>query len=255
MSGKKKQLFRSWFCRIEHEVMLPFIMVGILVVCAFCAISVCNGYTEKLKDRKEYARTAIRSMEADIYYLHGKLSEEEIRQKYKFYHDPAVRILAADGTIITGDEEIPDGNMELLYADSGNSLGWRLEYWMDKKSFENAILEEQNYVIVGAVASLLIIVQVSVFLAWSLTKPIRSMGAACKKLDENKDGFREYSFPETARKDEIGQLARTFENLLKTLIITQKWSIRAGCHRRWPTRSKIRWPGSVPGSRSWADGR
>ena len=52
MSGKKKQLFRSWFCRIEHEVMLPFIMVGILVICAFCAISVCYGYTEKLKDRK-----------------------------------------------------------------------------------------------------------------------------------------------------------------------------------------------------------
>ena len=217
MSGKKKQLFRSWFCRIEHEIMLPFVTVGILVVCAFCAISVYNGYTEKLKDRKEYARTTIRGMEADIYYLQGKLSENEIRQKYNFYYDPAVRIMAADGTVITGDEEIPDGNMELLYADSGNSLGWRLEYWMDKKSFENAILEEQNYVIVGAVASLLIIVQVSVFLAWSLTKPIRSMGAACKKLDENKDGFREYSFPETARKDEIGQLARTFENLLKNL--------------------------------------
>ena len=185
MSGKKKQLFRSWFCRIEHEIMLPFVTVGILVVCAFCAISVYNGYTEKLKDRKEYARTTIRGMEADIYYLQGKLSEDEIRQKYNFYHDPAVRIMAADGTVITGDEEIPDGNMELLYADSGNFLGWRLEYWMDKKSFENAILEEQNYVIVGAVASLLVIVQVSVFLAWSLTKPIRSMGAACKKLDEN----------------------------------------------------------------------
>ena len=36
MSGKKKQLFlRSWFCRIEHEIMLPFVTVGILVVCAF----------------------------------------------------------------------------------------------------------------------------------------------------------------------------------------------------------------------------
>lgn len=32
MSGKKKQLFRSWFCRIEHEIMLPFVTVGILVV-------------------------------------------------------------------------------------------------------------------------------------------------------------------------------------------------------------------------------
>ena len=82
MSGKKKQLFRSWFCRIEHEIMLPFVTVGILVVCAFCAISVYNGYTEKLKDRKEYAKTTIRGMEADIYYLQGKLSEEEIRQKY-----------------------------------------------------------------------------------------------------------------------------------------------------------------------------
>ena len=91
MSGKKKQLFRSWFCRIEHEIMLPFVTVGILVVCAFCAISVYNGYTEKLKDRKEYAKTTIRGMEADIYYLQGKLSEDEIRQKYKFYHDPAVR--------------------------------------------------------------------------------------------------------------------------------------------------------------------
>ena len=50
MSGKKKQLFRSWFCRIEHEIMLPFVTVGILVVCAFCAISVYNGYTEKLED-------------------------------------------------------------------------------------------------------------------------------------------------------------------------------------------------------------
>ena len=133
MSGKKKQLFRSWFCRIEHEIMLPFVTVGILVVCAFCAISVYNGYTEKLKDRREYARTTIRGMEADIYYLQGKLREDESRQKYNFYHDPAVRIMADDGTVITGDEEIPDGNMELLYADSENSLGWRLEYWMDKK--------------------------------------------------------------------------------------------------------------------------
>ena len=60
MRRKEKQLFRSWFCRIEHEIMLPFVTVGILVVCAFCAISVYNGYTEKLKDRKEYARTTIR---------------------------------------------------------------------------------------------------------------------------------------------------------------------------------------------------
>ena len=86
MSGKKKQLFRSWFCRIEHEIMLPFVTVGILVVCAFCAISVYNGYTEKLKDRKEYARTTIRGMEADIYYLQGKLSEDgtPVRGQWKF---------------------------------------------------------------------------------------------------------------------------------------------------------------------------
>ena len=217
MSGKKKHWFESWFCKIEHEVMLPFITVGILVICAFCTISVYNGYTEKIRGRKEYARAAIRGIDADIYYLQGKLSTEELKQKYNFYHDPSVRILSANGRIIAGTEETPDENMELLYSDSENPLNWRLEYWMDKTAFANEILEEQNYVIVGAVASLLIIVQVSVFLAWSLTKPIRSMSAACKKIDEDKNGFREYSFRESGRKDEIGQLARTFESLLKNL--------------------------------------
>ena len=77
--------------------MLPFVTVGILVVCAFCAISCIMDTQKSLRTEKSNARTTIRGMEADIYYLQGKLSEEEIRQKYKFYHDPAVRIMAADG--------------------------------------------------------------------------------------------------------------------------------------------------------------
>ena len=35
MSGKKKQLFRSWFCRIEHEIILPFVTEGNMMDCAY----------------------------------------------------------------------------------------------------------------------------------------------------------------------------------------------------------------------------
>ena len=105
MSGKKKQLFRSWFCRIEHEIMLPFVTVGILVVCAFCAISVYNGYTEKFKDRKEYARTTIRGMALGIGALGAESRPERINLRNCLCEAFAVE-LSGNGEICGFAEEI-----------------------------------------------------------------------------------------------------------------------------------------------------
>ena len=140
-----------------------------------------------------------------------------MEEKYRLYNDSAVRILAGDGRVITGDETLLEGTQVILAEEEENPYGWKLQYVLDKGEFQNELLEEQRYVIVGAVASLLIIVQVSVFLAWSLTKPIRSMSAACREIDKNRKDYRDYRFEEVQRRDEIGQLARTFETLLRNL--------------------------------------
>ena len=35
----------NWFLQIENEVMVPFVLVGILVIGSFSMISYYNGYT------------------------------------------------------------------------------------------------------------------------------------------------------------------------------------------------------------------
>lgn len=217
MIRKWTERFKEWFFKIENEIMLPFIMVGILVIGAFSVISVYNGYTMKMEARKEYAKILFRNINRDLNYMDGKMDEDGLEEKYRFFNDDALRITAKDGHLISGDETVSGNDKVILMEDEENPLGWKLQYVLDKAQFKSDILEEQNYVIVGAVACLLIIVQVSVFLAWNLTKSIRSMSAACREIDKNRKDYREYRFGEVKRRDEIGQLARTFETLLKNL--------------------------------------
>ncbi|MFR3284367.1 MAG: hypothetical protein ACLTR6_08470 [Clostridium fessum] len=72
------------------------------------------------------------------------------------------------------------------------------------------------------------------------------MSHTCKEIEENKGSYQKYRFEAVSRHDEIGQLAVTFEGLLKTWIITRKWNIPAGWQRRWRMRSRTRSRASAP---------
>ena len=209
--------FKEWFFKIENEIMLPFIAVGILVIGAFAVISAYNGYTMQMEEQKSRAQITFQNVNMDLLYMKERLTKAELEEKYSRYGDPSLRITAADGRVIAGEKVLSDNQQVIHVENGGNFLDWKLEYILDKEQFFNELLEEQMYVIVGAVACLLIIVQVSVFLAWSLTRPIRSMSAACREIDENRKDYRKYRFTEVERRDEIGQLARTLETLLKNL--------------------------------------
>ena len=96
---------------------------------------------------------------------------------------------------------------------------------MNERIFGERILEQQSYLVVGAIASLILICQASIFISHSITRPIRRMSHTCKEIEENKGSYQKYRFEAVSRHDEIGQLAVTFEGLLKTWIITRKWNI------------------------------
>lgn len=214
---KWKAMFAGWLFRIEHEVMLPFIAVGIAVTGAFGAISCYSGYTIQMEEQKTRARLAFQNIRVDFNYLSGRITEEELEEKYGYYQDPAVRITTEDGRVLTGPETVTE-DMRILRSETvGEGELWRLEYILDMDQFFEGLLREQKLVIVGAVASLLVIVEVSVFLAWYLTKPIRNMSATCREIEQNRKDFRKYRFDAVRRKDEIGQLARTFETLLRNM--------------------------------------
>ncbi len=68
--------------------------------------------------------------------------------------------------------------------------------------------------VVGAIAALLIIIQASIFISENITRPVRSMSRTCRAINANKGSYRSYHFDTVKRRDELGELAVTFERLL-----------------------------------------
>ena len=211
-----KKKLEKWFFQIENEVMVPFLIVGIVVICGFGVISYYNGYRIQRRGQREMANALFNEIDRDINYLNGRLTEEEMREKYKFYGSGNIRITDEKGRPVNSYGEQEEKQV-LLAQEGANALGWKLEFMTDEKAFAEEILENQNYVVVGAIASLMIIIQASIFIAHNITRPIRSMSKTCGEINDNKGSYRSYRFDSVERRDEIGQLAVTFERLLRNM--------------------------------------
>lgn len=207
----------KWFFQIENEILVPFLFVGIIVICGFGAISYYNGYTMQRDNQKAMALQMFDQINKDVNFLTGKISEDDLREKYRYYGRGYIRITDENGTVLTYDNSAASDREVFLTNETGNKLGWKLEFLIDGKTFGEEILEKQNYVVVGAIASLLIIIQASIFISHNITRPIRSMSSTCREINKNKGNYRNYRFESVKRKDEIGQLAVTFESLLRNM--------------------------------------
>lgn len=207
----------KWFFQIENEILVPFLFVGIVVICGFGIISYYNGYTMQRDNQKTLAVYMFEEINRDVEYLSGRLSEKELKAKYRYYGRGYVRITDKDGQVITYEDGSVQDKTVFLTNEGANKLGWKLEFLIDEKMFEEEILEKQNYVVIGAIASLLIIIQASIFISHNITRPIRSMSSTCREINKNKGNYRSYRFESVKRKDEIGQLAVTFESLLRNM--------------------------------------
>ena len=207
----------KWFFQIENEILVPFLFVGIVVICGFGVISYYNGYTMQRDNQKTLAVYMFEEINRDVEYLSGRLSEKELKDKYRYYGRGYVRITDKDGQVITYEDGSVQDKTVFLTNEGANKLGWKLEFLIDENLFEEEILEKQNYVVIGAIASLLIIIQASIFISHNITRPIRCMCSTCREINKNKGNYRSYRFESVKRKDEIGQLAVTFESLLRNM--------------------------------------
>ena len=91
----------NWFFQIENEVMIPFVLVGILVIGSFSVISYYNGYTMQKNSEMELADTLFEDVNRDLHFLEKRLPEEEIAEKYRNFERGRIRILDRDGEEIT----------------------------------------------------------------------------------------------------------------------------------------------------------
>ena len=68
----------NWFFQIENEVMIPFVLVGILVIGSFSVISYYNGYTMQKNSELELADTLFEDVNRDLHFLEKRLPEEAV---------------------------------------------------------------------------------------------------------------------------------------------------------------------------------
>ena len=127
----------NWFLQIENEVMVPFVLVGILVIGSFSMISYYNGYTMQKNSELELADTLFEDVNRDLNFLEKRLPEEEIAEKYRNFERGRIRILNRDGEEITVGSRWKNTSV-LAVSEGGNPFGWRLEYRMNERIFGNA---------------------------------------------------------------------------------------------------------------------
>lgn len=123
----------NWFFQIENEVMIPFVLVGILVIGSFSVISYYNGYTMQKNSELELADTLFEDVNRDLHFLEKRLPEEEIAEKYRNFERGRIRILDRDGEEITAGTRWENTSVlavskGTIHLAGGWSTGWMREY-------------------------------------------------------------------------------------------------------------------------------
>ena len=114
----------NWFFQIENEVMIPFVLVGILVIGSFSVISYYNGYTMQKNSELELADTLFEDVNRDLHFLEKRLPEEEIAEKYRNFERGRIRILDPVGKT----HRYWQSARGTIHLAGGWSTGWMREY-------------------------------------------------------------------------------------------------------------------------------
>jgi two-component system sensor histidine kinase YesM len=130
------------------------------------------------------------------------------------YHYPAFisfdSVLADYPRLITADELVIEGTVfdtdSFIVSQTSRVVGWRFIKIVDTKYITADTLKTQRIFTVVFIISIIIILIFSVFMSHTLTKPVKLLFDACKRIESG-----DLSFRVTVRaNDEMGQLGHTF---------------------------------------------
>ena len=200
---------------IENKILIPFVCISLATVMCFCAILYFTEYRMKLSAQRSEAETLLGYIQADLELEDYRQDPARLLEKYQaHYNGDSLYIYDRGGRLLLGSE---DGeNLEVLAQVTDESLGWTISYRMDRGEVRSAFIEEQKYMILAAVAMLVIIVQASVLIAHNISDPIRRLSEVCQSISGDPsrgDVEAEYR----NKGDEVGQLARSFQKMMEDI--------------------------------------
>lgn len=200
---------------IENKILIPFVCISLATVMCFCAILYFTEYRMKLSAQRSEAETLLGYIQADLELEDYRRDPTRLLEKYQaHYNGDSLYIYDRGGRLLLGSEDGED--LEVLAQVTDESLGWTISYRMDRGEVRSAFIEEQKYMILAAVAVLVIIVQASVLIAHNISDPIRRLSEVCQSISGDPsrgDVEAEYR----NKGDEVGQLARSFQKMMEDI--------------------------------------
>lgn len=200
---------------IENKILIPFVCISLATVMCFCAILYFTEYRMKLSAQRSEAETLLGYIQADLELEDYRQDPTRLLEKYQaHYNGDSLYIYDRDGRLLMGSEGGED--LEVLAQVTDESLGWTISYRMDRGEVRSAFIEEQKYMILAAVAMLVIIVQASVLIAHNISDHIRRLSEVCQSISgDPSQGDVEAEYRNKG--DEVGQLARSFQKMMEDI--------------------------------------
>ena len=205
----------KYFFTIENKILFPFVSITLIAITCLCVVFYQMEYSIKLETEAANAKALVGYINADIDAGGYWRQPDELLWKYeRSYEGVDLFLYDADGEPIFARRELSDDEI-VLQDSSENHLGWRILYSLSRSDLNNAFIEEQRYVILVAVAVLLVIVEASVLIAHHISGPIWELSQLCTRISRVPE--EDFASEHTRRRDEVGQLASAFQAMMERL--------------------------------------
>jgi len=221
---------------IENKILIPFMVLIAFSIAVLGLISYWNGYRLLLDNQRSEQNQTVREV---LYHLSGVDfdSRDEARGAVAYlsgYHRQGLYVFEGDLTLINHlpeDSEtiVPmvirahidpdakqgiyeDDALMITYANDAKS-GWTVAVAGEKKILAGELIDAQKYSILVAIISLILSMQATILIAHHLSRPVRYLAEQCNQMSA---GDLETQL-EMDRKDEIGVLAQSFNQMIRRL--------------------------------------
>lgn len=208
---------RHWNVTIENKILAPFVCISLITVICFCFILYQTEYNVKIETESVNAKALAAYINSDIDAGNYWLNPDDLLEKYeRTYQGDSLFLYDVGGRLLFGRRT--PGDAELVLEDSSsNRLNWRVLYCLDQRELQAEFIEEQRYMILAAIAMLLIIVQASVLIANNISAPLRKLSEVCTQVSRTPDRAEDLAVEYTRRRDETGQLAAAFQSMMESM--------------------------------------
>lgn len=207
---------------IENKILIPFMLLLILSILVLTIISIANSYKLILDNEGNYSRRELDNILVYMDYTKDEVQDEDeasqIVLDYLKERNIENFFLVHNDEYLIKNINIKDdffnSQAYLLIYEEYEDYDWTLGYCLEKSSLFYEVLDNERYLILVSIIVMIISMQVTIIVSYSISKPIKQLAAYCDKIIDS-SSFNEKI--DIKRIDEIGILSDALNNMIARL--------------------------------------